>query len=86
MPPGMLGRAPLSPAMMYKANTPLRLPRRLTGEQGRFSLSTDGEGAVVARPDAQGRWSDVPAHWRHAIDPLRCHSVDQLPPPAWQMK
>lgn len=29
---------------------------------------------------AQGRWSDVPATWRHdAVDPLRCHSVDHLP-------
>lgn len=34
---------------------------------------------------ARGRWSDVPEYWRHgAIDPLRCHSVDQLPPPSWQ--
>lgn len=31
------------------------------------------------------RWSDVPSSWRHGtIDPLRCHSVDQLPPPDWQ--
>lgn len=32
------------------------------------------------------RWSDVPTNWRHgAVDPLRCHSVDQLPPPSWQL-
>lgn len=32
------------------------------------------------------RWSDVPTNWRHgAVDPLRCHSVDRLPPPSWQL-
>lgn len=33
----------------------------------------------------RGRWSDVPAYWKQgSIDPLRCHSVDQLPRPSWQ--
>lgn len=55
------------PGVLVRGGRALRVPPK---------LSTDG--LVGIRRE---RWSEVPAQWRQGtVDPLRCHSVDQLPP------
>lgn len=85
---------PISAPKLDKGKRVVSMPSaemaNLTSTQREMHLMVR-RGRVLRMPQklagerGRGRWSEVPTNWRHGtVDPLRCHSVDQLPPPDWQ--